>query len=87
MNNILNCDLHDYLEIACLYQYQVTITLNSGDKFTGTPKTTAAREEGPNKYEVLIFACDNGDTVDVELLQLKSMQVHTKHAKFTSISF
>lgn len=87
MSKILNCDLHDYLEIACLYQYHVTLILRSGDEYRGIPQTTCAKTKGDTKYEVLIFKCDDGDTIDVDLLQLTSMQVNTPNEKFTHISF
>lgn len=87
MNNILNCDLHDYLEIACLYQYQVTLVLISGDQYSGTPCTIITKSLGSDKYEVLLFNLDNGDCLEIELLQLKTMQVNTKNAKFTDINF
>ncbi|UZE96657.1 Rho-binding antiterminator [Alkalimarinus alittae] len=87
MSNILNCDLHDYLEIACLYQYRVTLVLKSGGKYTGIPQTTIAKSKGSCKYEVLIFDCENGNTEEIELMALSSMRVLTPHAKFTEVSF
>ncbi|WP_324724518.1 Rho-binding antiterminator [Lelliottia sp. JS-SCA-14] len=44
----VNCDLHDYLEIACLYQYKLLIELTDGSCFDGkalTTHTTIEREE------------------------------------------
>ncbi|WP_041689742.1 Rho-binding antiterminator [Enterobacter sp. 638] len=44
----INCNLHDYLEIACLYRYWLRIELNDGACFDGkamTTRTTAEREE------------------------------------------
>lgn len=87
MSGILSCDLHDYLEIACLYQYQVTLVLATGDELMGTPKTTTIKQHDGVKYEVLVFCCDNGETIDVDLLMLRSMHVHTPQAKFTDINF
>jgi Rho-binding antiterminator len=87
MKRVLSCDLHDYLEIACLYRYRVTFVLITGDEYTGTPKTIVTKSAGTKKYEVLLFAPDNGDSVEIELLLLKTMHVHTPHAKFTDINF
>ena len=44
----LACDLYDYVEIACLYRYQLTIELVDGTSLQGqalTTETTASKEE------------------------------------------
>jgi len=44
----LNCDLHDYLEIACLYGYTLDIELTDGQRLTAraiTTRTASTREE------------------------------------------
>ncbi|MNG29889.1 Rho-binding antiterminator [compost metagenome] len=42
------CDLHDYLEIACLHHYQLRIELIDGDELEAealTTQTLASKEE------------------------------------------
>jgi len=44
----LNCDQHDYLEIACLYGYTLDIELTDGQRLTAraiTTRTASTREE------------------------------------------
>ncbi|AKJ98891.1 Rho-binding antiterminator [Pseudomonas sp. WP18] len=44
----LNCDLHDYLEIACLYGYTLDIELTDGQRLNAraiTTRTAPTREE------------------------------------------
>lgn len=44
----LNCDLHDYLEIACLRGYQLDIELIDGERLVAravTTRTSADKEE------------------------------------------
>ncbi|WP_434597385.1 Rho-binding antiterminator [Pseudomonas sp. R4-83] len=44
----LNCDLHDYLEIACLRGYQLDIELTDGQRLTAravTTRTSGDKEE------------------------------------------
>lgn len=44
----LHCDLHDYLEIACLYGYTLDIELIDGQQLTAraiTTRTAPTREE------------------------------------------
>ncbi|MCK7226324.1 Rho-binding antiterminator [Enterobacter asburiae] len=46
--NPIDCDLHDYLEIACLYRYWLRIELSDGSCFDAkalTTRTTSDREE------------------------------------------
>lgn len=44
----LRCDLHDYLEIACLHAYRLQVELLDGPSFTAealTTRTSAQQEE------------------------------------------
>ncbi|MHA6790735.1 Rho-binding antiterminator [Pseudomonas bijieensis] len=44
----LHCDLHDYLEIACLFGYTLDIELTDGQRLTAraiTTRTACTREE------------------------------------------
>ena len=44
----LHCDLHDYLEIACLCSYTLDIELTNGQRLTAraiTTRTASTREE------------------------------------------
>jgi Rho-binding antiterminator len=44
----IDCDRHDFLEIACLYHYRLLIELVDGSRLEATPLTTlttAAKEE------------------------------------------
>ncbi len=84
MTKVISCDLHDYLEIACMYQYQVELLLVSGDVHVGVPKTTKTAK---TKEEFLVFQTDNNETLDIDTSTLQSMTVLTKGAKFTKIDF
>ncbi|BBP81860.1 hypothetical protein PHLH8_15020 [Pseudomonas sp. Pc102] len=44
----LHCDLHDYLEIACLRSYRLRVELLDGEPFEAraqTTRTTTSKEE------------------------------------------
>jgi Rho-binding antiterminator len=32
---MISCEKHDYVEIACMYNYLIKLTLNSGDELRG----------------------------------------------------
>ncbi|WP_299080605.1 Rho-binding antiterminator [uncultured Paraglaciecola sp.] len=82
---ILACHLHDYLEIACLYNIEVNFTLKSGDILTGLPRTTEIRK---GVGECLIFrqnACKEDTAIPV--LSLKTMQAISHNMHFDTVDF
>ncbi|MCH4234021.1 MAG: Rho-binding antiterminator, partial [Serratia liquefaciens] len=40
----IDCELHDYLEIACLYGYRLNVELVNGQCFQATALTTQTLE-------------------------------------------
>jgi len=78
----ISCDLHDYLEIACLYGYQVRLTLKDHHIIEGKAIDTVTTAE---KQEYLLI--DAGQQQQVKLSQLKKLQVLTPHAKFKEVLF
>lgn len=77
----ISCDLHDYLEIACMYGYQVRLTLSDQQTVEGKAIDTITLD----KREYLVI--DNGQKTKIQLNQLKKMQVLTANAQFTDVSF
>jgi Rho-binding antiterminator len=53
----LSCDLHDYLEIACLYHYRVHIELSDGTQLDAEALTTRT---DPSKEEFFCVRDDEG---------------------------
>lgn len=47
----LHCDLHDYLEIACLYRYWLRIELRDGLAFDAQAFTTHTRRSSDGMLE------------------------------------
>lgn len=47
----LQCDLHDYLEIACLYRYWLRIELRNGPTFDAQAFTTHTRRDAAGQLE------------------------------------
>ena len=78
----LSCELHDYLEIACLYGYQVKLTLKDHQVLEAKAIDTLTTAE---KREYLLI--DNGQIQRIELNQLKKLQVLTPNAQFTEVVF
>lgn len=78
----ISCDLHDYLEIACLYGYRVKLTLTDHQTVEGKAVDTLT---GAEKREYLVI--DSGEKQHIELGLLKKLQVLTPNAKFTEVVF
>lgn len=85
---MLSCDLHDYLEIICMFHYEVLITVKNGTDIEGKAvdvglffgRITAAREE------VLKIESEAG-TEAVLVEQIKMFEVLTPGARFKQVSF
>lgn len=79
----ISCELHDYLEIACLYGYHVKLTLKDHRIIEGKAIDVLTTAE---KREYLII--DNGrEQRQIESNQLRKMQVLTPNAKFKEVTF
>lgn len=77
----ISCNLHDYIEIACLYGYQVKLTLKDQQSIEGKAVDIITAD----KREYMLI--DNGEQQRVELAQLVKMQVLTAKAKFSEVFF
>lgn len=78
----VSCELHDYLEIACLYGYRVKLTLEDCQIVEGKAVDTQTTAE---KREYLVV--DNGQKIQIELSRLKKLQVLTPNAQFSEVVF
>ncbi|MEK1904722.1 MAG: Rho-binding antiterminator [Pseudomonas sp.] len=77
----LDCDLHDYLEIACLYDYRLRVEQVDGVAFDAqalTTRTTAAKEE------FLVLLRDDGPA-EVRLDQLLAITPLNANSRFGRI--
>jgi Rho-binding antiterminator len=79
----ISCELHDYLEIACLYGYRVKLTLKDHQIIEGKALDVLTTVE---KREYLVI--DSGhEQQQIESNQLSKMQVLTANAKFKEVAF
>ena len=79
--NPIACELHDYLEIACLYKYKVKLYLKSRQIWEGE----AVDIDTQDKIEYLII--DDGQRRRVALTDLDQLEVLTPGAKFREVIF
>lgn len=78
----IDCDLHDYIEIACLHRYEVRIRLRDGAEFVGTAKTTQAK----NGVEKLVLF-SAGSSHAIRLDHLAHLLVLSPNSTFRDVSF
>lgn len=85
-SKILSCDLHDYLEIACMFHYQVEVLTIENEVITGIAKDVKTL---PDKKEVLILQSEHPQTalIEIRVTSMKHLKVLTPGARFEQVSF
>ena len=79
---IISCALHDYIEISCLYGYQVKLLLK--DKRTISGKTIDIISSADKREYLLLESLPH---IKIELTEIKQLQVLTPGAKFQTVTF
>ena len=74
----LNCDLYDYLEMACLYQYRLLVEMVEGGQFEARALDTRTNAL---KEEYLLIELD-GEKVELRLDRLLAITPLNDNAKF-----
>jgi Rho-binding antiterminator len=83
MTRQIACELHDYIEIACMYRYQVQLILKDQSTVTGKAKDIVTDTE---KRELLLLETNSGPQ-QIELASLDKLQVLTPNARFHEVIF
>lgn len=81
-NQAIACELHDYIEIACMYGYRVKLMLLEHRSLEGKAIDVMIDQD---KREFLII--DNGERQKVDLSEIVEMETRTPGAKFQKIRF
>ena len=77
----LNCDVHDYLEIACLHGYRLQVELIDGRSYAARALTTRT---APSKEEFFVLQNDDSQ-LEVRLDQLLAITPLDPNASFGRI--
>jgi Rho-binding antiterminator len=80
---MISCDKHDYVEIACMYNYLIKLTLNSGDEIKGVAFDVKLNE---NREECLNIKVNNIDSL-VVLDSVSKMEVLVDNPHFKVVTF
>lgn len=79
----ISCELYDYIEIACMHRYDVTVLLDDGRMIAGRATNTRV---GNDKVENFIMTVD-GKLTEVPMHQLIRMETNTPAASFKQVDF
>jgi len=83
-DNAIECDLHDYIEIVCMFRYKIKVHLKSQYKIVGTAITT---DLDSMKNERLILVKVDNTKVQIRLDHIAVIKVLTKNACFEQVNF
>ena len=78
------CELFDYIEIACMFSYQVKLVLRDHSVVEGKALTT---EITADKQEMLIIQNKDETKLSINTATLASMTVLTAGARFNQVTF
>lgn len=78
----ISCELHDFVEVACMYGYRLRLILKDDQVIEGKAIDVV---NSPEKRECLVIEGDSKQ--HIELTQLSRMQVLTPNAKFSEVNF
>ena len=80
----IDCNLYDYVEIACLYRYPVRVTITDGTSLTGIAVDTVIDAD---KSESLKLDVDDGDSRLIRLDTLVVLEALATDARFSKVHF
>lgn len=80
---MISCSSYDYVEIVCMFNYPVIITLKTGEAIQGKAMDTV---RGENREECIKLGV-NGAVVLVVLDTIEKLTVTVENPHFNEVSF
>lgn len=80
---MISCANHDYVEIACMYGFELKLVFKNGHIVQGKACQTAYNE---NREECIVLETERGNE-KIVLEQLASMEAVSKNRHFQKIEF
>ncbi|MBQ4846747.1 Rho-binding antiterminator [Pseudoalteromonas sp. MMG005] len=78
VNQVMTCDDHDFIEIACLYNYSIKITTRSADNYQGRALDTQYNQQ---RQQCICIVCDE-QPILIELDTIAEIHVLTPNPHF-----
>ncbi len=82
-NELISCELHDYIEVVCTYRYLLKLTLKDQSTIEGKARDVVT---SPDKREFLLLETDIGEQ-QIELTMLRKMEVLSPNPQFQEVVF
>ena len=80
---MLNCHIHDYVEIACLYKIQIRLKLQTDDVIEGVAQDVVLNDL---RQECLLLEAGEREVL-VVLTEIQSMQAIVENSHFDEVVF
>lgn len=85
MTNIIACEIHDYFEAVCMYQFELEVRLETGQRLRGAAIDIVVID----KQEFLMLeqgvnSSESKRRIELNLSQIQSVEVLTKNNKISS---
>ena len=81
---VISCELHDFIEVACMYGYRLKLTLKNDQTIEGKAIDIVNSSQ---KRECLVIASEDNTCQQIDLTELAKMQELTPNAKFQEVVF
>jgi Rho-binding antiterminator len=80
---LISCANHDYVEIACMYRFEIKLVFKNGQIVQGIAFQTTYNE---NREECMVLKTEKGSE-EIVLKQIALMEAVTKNPHFEKIDF
>ncbi|MGI2172138.1 Rho-binding antiterminator [Shewanella sp. MF05960] len=78
----INCAHYDFIEIMCLHQYQVKLSLHSGVEIVGHFTQTTIVQQGGTKHEAIRGVTQQQQPIDIILTDIRRIDVLSANPVF-----
>jgi Rho-binding antiterminator len=90
----IDCNIYDYVEIACLYNLSVVAQLKDNSKVAGIATTTIIKliehndpAQNSKREECIVLQTESGAKLDVVLSQIVSLTCLDDNPHFRTLNF
>ena len=85
---MISCDKHDYLEIACTFQFKVKLVTKDGDIYLGKATNLRLNKARQECLQLKLIENDtDGKSVCITLDELTSMEALVDNPHFDKVNF
>lgn len=78
---MINCDIHDYFEIACTFGYELEVVMLDGEKVTGKAKDLGYDQD--RNETLILFSSDAKH--EIPLIKIQTIKSLTPQSQFEQV--